>query len=193
MSNTPRFPVIAPDDMTEAQRAVASEISAGPRGSVRGPFIALLHNPELARRVQAVGEHLRFNTEFAPDMTEFVVLIAARLWNCQFEWFAHERIARTTSLAPSIIDALARGEKPEGMSKDQAHVYAFCLEMHNGGEASDQNFSYVEQAFGKAGALNLIALCGYYSMLAMILNTARLPLPDGAAPPLKPVSGRLPA
>jgi 4-carboxymuconolactone decarboxylase len=118
-------------------------------------------------------------------LVELAVLVAARHWNCQYEWHAHARIAReTTSLPVAVIEAVSRGEPPEGMNDDQAAVYRYCRSMHRGGTPDDAAFDTVAQRFGLPGALDLIALCGYYGMLAMVLNTARIPLPEGVEPPL---------
>ncbi|GAB2887550.1 carboxymuconolactone decarboxylase family protein [Paralcaligenes sp. KSB-10] len=188
---SPRFAQIEPENMTEPQRKVAAEIASGPRGSIRGPFLALIHQPELASRVQSLGEYLRFGTQLAPDLIELAVLVAARRWSCQYEWHAHSRIAReTTTLSTAIIEAIARGEPPVGMSGDQAAVYLFCRSLHQSGEADDATFNDIAGRFGLPGALDLIALCGYYSMLAMVLNTARLPLPAGVAAPLMPLDAK---
>ncbi len=95
--------------MTDAQRAVAAEIASGPRGGVRGPFLALLHNPELARRLQEVGEYLRFQTGLPDRLVELVILVTARHYACQFEWYAHERLARKAGLPDPVIAAIAAG------------------------------------------------------------------------------------
>ena len=94
-----RFPKLAPEAMTPAQREVAAEISAGPRGEVRGPFLALIHNAELARRIQQLGEFLRFKSRLPLPLLELAVLITARRWTCQFEWVMHEQFARKAGLA----------------------------------------------------------------------------------------------
>ena len=180
-----RFPPIADDVMTPAQRAVAAEIASGPRGSVRGPFLALLHNPELAQRVQALGEYLRFRTGFARPLTEIAVLVTARKWTCQYEWLAHEALARKAGVNPAIIEAISERRSPPAMSADEEIVYTFCAQVNERGEPDDATFAAAVEKFGRPGALNLIALCGYYSLLAMVLNTAKLPLPDDAPPPLR--------
>jgi 4-carboxymuconolactone decarboxylase len=182
-----RFPKLAPEDMSAEQREVAAEISAGPRGEVRGPFIALIHNPELARRIQALGEQLRWNSKLPANLLELAVLVTARRWNCQHEWFMHEKLARKAGLAPAIMQALAEGRDPNGMSPDEAAVYAFSRQAHQTGQVEDRAFDAIRERFGLDGALELLALCGYYSLMAMVLNTARMPLPDNAAPPLKPL------
>ena len=181
----PRFPKLAPEAMTEAQREVAAEIAAGPRGEVRGPFIAWIHHPELARRLQALGEQLRWKAKLPPQLIELAVLICARRWTCQHEWFMHEKLAREHKLDPQIISALAENRKPQGMSAEQSAVYDFCKDLHATGRASDAAFEAARKHFGLEGALELIALSGYYSLMAMVLNTAGMPLAGGAEPPLK--------
>ena len=180
-----RFPRLTPEEMTPAQREVAAEISAGPRGEVRGPFIAWIHHPELARRLQALGEQLRWKSTLPPQLVELAVLICARRWTCQHEWFMHEKLAREAGLDSQILSSLAKGEKPERLSTDQAAVYDFCKDLHATGRASDAAFAAVKDRFGLEGALELVALSGYYSLMAMVLNTAGMPLPGNAAPPLR--------
>jgi 4-carboxymuconolactone decarboxylase len=184
-----RFPAVPPEAMTDAQRALVAEIAGGPRGGVRGPFLALLHNPPLAHRIQALGEHLRFGTGLSGQLVELVVLVTARRWSCQFEWVAHSRIARKEGLAEHIIAAVAEGRRPEPMSADEALAYEIAMAAHASGELPDALFASAEARFGRAAILDLLALCGYYAMLAMVLNTARPALPDGTPPPLAPLQG----
>ena len=182
-----RFPRLAPEAMTAAQREVAAEISAGPRGEVRGPFIALIHNAELARRIQQLGEQLRWNSKLPPALLELAVLFTARKWNCQHEWYMHEKLARKAGLDPRIVEALASGKEPPGMSPDQALVYKASRQAHASGRLDDATFAAARERFGLDGTLELLALNGYYSMMAMVLNTAGMPLPDGAEPPLRAI------
>jgi 4-carboxymuconolactone decarboxylase len=181
-----RFATLTAETMTSEQAAVAQEIAAGPRGGVRGPFIALLHHPELARRVQALGEHLRYGTAFPDTLIEIGVLVTARHWTCQYEWVAHARLARKAGVPDDVIDAIAADRIPDGLDADQSLVYRFCRETNERGEPSEASYDAASARFGSQGVLDLLALCGYYTMLAMVLNTARLPLPDNVAPPLAP-------
>ncbi|WP_270937972.1 carboxymuconolactone decarboxylase family protein [Falsiroseomonas oryzae] len=184
-----RFPAVAPEAMDEAQRALAAAIAGGPRGGVRGPFLALLHHPALAQRMQALGEHLRFGTGLPPALVEIAVLVTARRWTCQYEWVAHARIAGKAGVPEAIIEAIAAGRRPDPMSPDEALVHGVACAAHATGELPDPLFAAAEARFGRAGILDLLALCGYYAMVAMVLNTARLPLPDGVPPPLQPIEG----
>lgn len=181
-----RFPRLTPETMTSVQREVAAEISAGPRGEVRGPFVALIHNAELARRIQQLGEQLRWNSKLPPALLEIAVLVTAREWSCQHEWYMHEKLARKAGLGADIVEALARGQEPQIMSIDESLVYKASKQAHQTGRLDDATFSSMRERFGLDGTLELLALNGYYSMMAMILNTAGMPLPDNATPPLKP-------
>jgi 4-carboxymuconolactone decarboxylase len=180
-----RFPKLGAEQMSALQREVAAEISAGPRGEVRGPFIALIHNAELARRVQQLGEHLRWGSKLPAKLVELAVLITARRWTCQHEWLIHSQLARKAGLDERIIESIRTAAEPHSLQGDEAAVYAFCREAHATGHVGDAAFDAVRGRFGLDGALELLALCGYYTMMAMVLNTAAMPLPENAAPPLK--------
>jgi 4-carboxymuconolactone decarboxylase len=179
-----RFPRLTPETMTPAQREVAAEISAGPRGEVRGPFIALIHHAELARRIQQLGEQLRWGSKLPPALLELAVLVTAREWTCQHEWYMHEKLARKAGLEPGVFEAVAQGREPQGMSADETLVYKASKQAHKTGRLDDETFAAARERFGLEGTLELLALNGYYSMMAMILNSAGMPLPDNAAPPL---------
>jgi len=185
MTTNTRFPRLTPEQMNPLQREVAAEITAGPRGEVRGPFIAWIHHPELARRLQALGEQLRWKSTLPQALVELAVLITARRWTCQHEWYMHEKLARKAGLEGALIDALAKKEKPAKLSADEAMVVAFCNDLHASGRAGDPAFDAVVKRFGREGALELVAISGYYSLMAMVLNTAGMPLPDNAPHPLR--------
>ena len=180
----PRFPRLTAEHMTPEQREVAAQLAAGPRGEVRGPFIALLHHPALARQLQQLGEQLRWKSTLPAHLVELAVLITARRWTCQHEWFIHSELARKAGLPDAVIEKIKIDEKPD-LAGDEAAVYAFCREAHASGRVSDAAFDAVGERFGREGALELLVLGGYYTLMAMVLNTAELPLPGNAEPPLK--------
>ena len=188
-AQTPRFPILTPEQMSPRQKEVASAIADGPRGGIRGPFLALIHHPELADRIQQLGEHLRYGAAVSPAQIELIVLTVARHWNCQYEWFAHERVARTkTDLADGIIKALALGQTPANMTPEEATLHALAKESLSNGHPSDAVYDQAIKFFGRPGVLDALALTGYYSMMAMILNSAQIPLPEGTPIPLQPLA-----
>jgi len=177
-----RLPRIPPETMTEAQKKAAAEIAAGPRGELRGPFISLLRSPELMARVQRVGEYLRYQCPVDRRLMEFATLIAARFWSQSYEWQSHYRHAMKAGLAPAIADALADGRRPSGMAEDEETVYELLTESLHNKSVSDATWARAVARFGEAGVVELVTVAGYYLMLAMVLNTARKALPEGAAP-----------
>lgn len=177
-----RFKTLQREDMSPRQREVADAIASGPRGALKGPFLALIHNPELAQRLQTLGEHLRYGTGLAPDLVEIPILLAARRWNCDYEWAAHARIAKAAGLREGIIDAIAQGRRPDAPTQDEALLYDFAREALDAGAPGEERVDAMQARFGDAVVLDVLALCGYYSLLAFVLNVAHLPLPEGASP-----------
>jgi 4-carboxymuconolactone decarboxylase len=186
----PRLKPLTESDMSEAQLKAAREFASGPRGKVNphGPNYALLRSPELMSRSQKVGEYLRYGSSIPARLNEFAILVTARQWNAQMEWVAHSELAIKAGLSPDVAEDLRHGRRPAGMQDDEAAVYQFCKEIHdNKGAVGDATYQAVADRFGERGVIDLIALTGYYTTLAMVLNVTRLALPEGKAPPLQPL------
>jgi len=181
-----RMPPLNPDEMSEVQRKAAEELSSGPRGAVRGPFIPLLRSPEFMSRLQKTGEYLRFHSALIPRLTEFVILITARQWTQQYEWFMHHPLALQAGLKPETVQAIADGRRPSSMAEDEEIVYDFCDELSRTRGVSNDSYERAIRRFGEQGVIDLVGVHGYYSMLAMVLNVAQTPLPDNAPAPLAP-------
>jgi 4-carboxymuconolactone decarboxylase len=183
----PRFTELTPESMTPEQRRVAEAIQSGPRGAgLRGPFNALLRSPDLADLVQRVGAYVRFGSSIPAPLNELAIIIAGRHWTAQYEFYAHRKLAIAAGLAPAIADAVAADRRPEGMSAEEATVYDFASELVGTGQVSDAVYAAALERWGERGVIDLVGAVGYYSMVSMVLNTARVPLPPGEAPPLKP-------
>lgn len=179
-----RLPRIAPEDMTEAQKKVAAEIAAGPRGELRGPFIALLRSPDLASAVQKVGEYLRFRCPLERRVAEMATLMAARHWTQQYEWNSHQAQALKAGLDSSIAQAIGEGRRPSHMAEDEEAAYELIAEVQHNRCVSDATYARAVEKFGEQGVVDLVAIAGYYGMLAMVLNVARIALPGGKSPSL---------
>ena len=180
-----RFPQLAPGSMSAEQKRVARAIVAGPRRGLRGPFNAWLRSPVLADRLQKVGEYIRFNSSLPRRLNEFAILITARAWTAQYEWFAHHPMALAAGLSEKIAADLAEGKRPRGMREDEKTVYDFCTELLGRRSVSDKTFRAALKAFGEQGVVDLIGACGYYGIVSMTLIVAEVPLPPGEKPPLK--------
>lgn len=174
MSNRPnRFPPIPPEQYTPSQREAAASLVSGPRGEVRGPFVPLLYSPELLDRGQKLGEYLRYRSAVPTALREFAILIAARHWRQPYEWHAHARLAAEAGVPGSLINALAAGREPAEITPDQAVIYRFCKSVHETGRVDDELFAAAKGLLGENGVIDLLGVCGYYAMLAMVLNVAQ--------------------
>ena len=182
-----RFPLLTESAMTPRQREAYDGIVSGPRKGAAGPFNALLRSPDVADRVQRVGEYVRFQTTIPAPLNELAILITGRFWSAQFEFWAHRRLGITAGLGEAIIDAIAEGRRPSPMSDDERIVYDFCTELFRDKAISDRSFKAVVDRFGDRGVIDLIAATGYYSIVSMVLNVDRYPLPAGVEPPLQPL------
>src|SRR5262245_48591022 len=179
-----RMPEIPEAKMTEEQKKAAAELKAGPRGEVKGPFVAFLRSPELMRRVQKVGEYLRFVCPIDKRLGEFAAIIGARAWSQQFEWWAHYRQALAAGLKREIADAVAEGRRPTGMAQDEEILYDFLTELINTKGVCDATYARAVGQFGEQNLIDLIGVVGYYTLLAMVMNVARTGVPEGKPLPL---------
>lgn len=190
-----RFKQIAPEDLTPEQRALADAIRSGPRGAMQnsaaarpgplgGPFNVWLRSPSVGHIIQSLGAELRFRSSIPPKLNELAIITTARRWGCQYEWFAHHRLALEAGLDPAIGKDIAEGRRPRKMSADEAIVYNFSRELHEKNGVSDATYKTAFDRFGERGVMDLIAVNGYYVLVSMTLNVDRTPLPGGAPPPL---------
>ena len=180
-----RMPQIPLEKMTPAQRAVADAIVSGPRGGMRGPFNSWLRSPELADRLQKVGEYVRFNTSLDKRLNEMAILMTAQHWGSQYEWYAHAPLALKAGLDPAIVNALGEGRKPDAMKEDEAIVWEFTTQLRRARNVDDAIYARAVEKFGENGIVDLIAVNGYYDVVSMTLNIARVAPPDGEAIPFK--------
>lgn len=179
-----RFPELKPEQMSPAQKAVADKIVAGPRKSMGGPFNAWLRSPELADRLQAVGEQVRFHSSLPARLNEFAILITAREWDADYEWYAHYPLALKAGLKPAVAADLAKGRRPRGMAADEAAVYDFMAELRAKRRVGDAKYAAVQKLYGDQGVVDLVALSGYYDLVSMTLNTAQVRPPEPGPLPL---------
>lgn len=174
----PRIPLPGPDEMNAEQRTVYEKIVSGPRGKLVGPLRAALHNPSLADRWQALGQVLRYETSLHARLNELAILVAARHWNSELEWTIHAGEARRAGLDDATIEALRTGVLPDFTDDEQREVYEFSRELLENGRVGDAAYEAVRLRWGALGVVELTAVIGYYSMVAMTLNAHGIPLPD---------------
>ena len=179
-----RMPEIPADKMTEAQKKAAAEFAAGRGTPVFGPFVPLLRSPEVMLRAKAMGDYLRFKNVLPPKLSEFAILITARQWTQQYEWDIHYPIAMKAGLSAEIAHSLAEGRRPQNMPADEELVYDFLAELHDNKSVSDATYKRAVARFGEQGVIDMLGVNGYYTFLAMVMNTTRTALPKGDKPAL---------
>jgi 4-carboxymuconolactone decarboxylase len=168
-----RLPTIPPEQYTAEQKKAAEEFLAARKVPVFGPFEPMMHSPEVMSIARSTGDYLRYHSAIGNTLSELVILVTAREWSQDYEWFVHQPIALKAGISKDIADAIADGRRPAKMSADEEIVYDFTTELHKNKRVSDATFSAAEQRFGKKGVVDMVGISGYYTSLAMQLNTAR--------------------
>lgn len=178
-----RFKEIPPERMDAAQREVCAQLVAGKRGRVPPPFQALLPSPTLCGRAQSLGEFLRYETSLPPRLSELAILVTARFWTAQYEWYAHAAMAESGGLDPKIIAAIAERRDPLPLMKaDERAVYAFARALHQNHKVDDAVYTKAVKQLGERGTVELVGLLGYYTLISMTLNVFEVPVPGGIQP-----------
>ncbi|MFL6817340.1 MAG: carboxymuconolactone decarboxylase family protein [Bradyrhizobium sp.] len=168
-----RLPTIPPEQYTAEQKKAADDFMAARKVPVFGPFEPMMHSPEVMSIARSTGDYLRYHSAIGNTLSELVILITAREWSQDYEWFVHQPIALKAGISKDITDAIADGRRPVKMSADEEIVYDFTIELQKNKRVSDATFSAAEQRFGKKGVVDMVGISGYYTSLAMQLNTAR--------------------
>jgi AhpD family alkylhydroperoxidase len=184
---SPRLQALSQAELDAAQTELYAAITGGPRaadrdrspivdeaGHLMGPFNAMLYNPELGQPMQALGASIRYRTSLDAATREIAVLAVAATLDSEFEWYAHERLARGADVTEETIARIADGRAPDG---EDALAYVSVRELLRDGDLSDERFAQLEERFGTTGCVELVVLVGYYRMLALVLGTFRVGAP----------------
>jgi 4-carboxymuconolactone decarboxylase len=191
-----RFKILQPDEMTPAQKELVEAIKSGPRASVQGsaantgggtvgsPFNVFLRSPELGDSLQKAGSYIRFKSSLGLRLNEMAILMVARQWTAQYEWYAHHRLAMQAGLDPKVAEDIANNRRPSGMKADEEILYNFVRDMLDTKQVGDVAYKAALDKFGENGVMDLIGCVGYYTLVAMVVNVDRTPIPNDGKPPL---------
>lgn len=177
-----RFPQLMLDQLKGEQRALGEEILKISSVGLAGPYNPMLRSPLMADRMFRLLDYLRFNTSLPRRLNEFAILIQARLWTSQVEWYAHYPLAIKAGLSEAVAADLKLGRRPRAMQPDEAVVYDFCMELSTDHAVSDATFARARSVMTDQQIVDLIAVSGTYVTVAMMLNAAQEPAPDGQTP-----------
>ena len=182
-----RFPQLTIDQLNDQQRVLAEEIMKVSSVGLGGPYNPMMRSPVMGERLFRLLDYLRFKTSVPRRLNEFAILIQARLWTSQVEWYAHHPLAIKAGLSEAVAADLKDGKRPAAMKPDEAAVYDFCTELSTNHAVSDATFNRAKETLGEQQLVDLIALSGTYVTVAMLLNAAQEPVPPGKSPPLQPL------
>jgi 4-carboxymuconolactone decarboxylase len=191
-----RLPYILRTNFTNEQRALFARIVGGKRGEgraldtfltseggMKGPFNALLFSPAVGDAVQQLGQMVRFETSIPPTLRELAILFVAAKWHAQYEWWAHEKIARSEGLDSTVIANVKAGTFPTFTRPAESIIYCFAQELLEQQRVSEQCYTQAIDLLGKTGVVELVALLGYYTLVSMLLNTFEVSVPEGETKP----------
>jgi 4-carboxymuconolactone decarboxylase len=153
-----------------------------PAGGLRGPFNAFVTAPDVGQHLTALGAALRFGTSIERRLTEVAIITVGARWQAEFEWWAHARMARQHGVPDAVVDAIGRGDEPPFEAADERLIYAIARSLAEGGTVDQHAYDAGQALLGDAGMVELVALCGYYTLISFVLNAFDVPLPAGAAP-----------
>jgi 4-carboxymuconolactone decarboxylase len=178
----PRLPVLSEETLTSDQRALLDSIRSGPRGAstgIRGPFAMFLHAPAFGELAQQLGGYCRFKTGVPARLSEFAILVTAKMWRAQYEWYAHVPQAERAGVAKETIRDIHRGRMPKSAPKDERAIYDFIQELYKTRRVGDRNFKRVHSVLGDAAMVEFVGTLGYYVLISMTLNVFRMSPPAG--------------
>jgi 4-carboxymuconolactone decarboxylase len=185
-----RFAPLKADELAPAQKAWADAIAVPPRNAKWGapPYRAYIRNPELAPKLSALSDYLRWNSTLPPRLSELAILITARNWTAQYEWHAHYTLALKAGLDVKIIDDIAAGRRPENMREDEAALYDLATALYRDKKVTDAVYKAAVEKFGERGVMDIIGIIGYYGLVSMTLITMQAGAPDNSVTPLPALS-----
>jgi len=185
---TERFPQITYESLSPEVRPLADDILKVSSAALGGPYNALLRSPEMARRAFDFLDYLRFKTTVNKRLNELAILIQARISNAQYEWWAHEKIARKAGLSDAVMRDLQQCQRPQSMQADERLVYDYCVELSLNHRVSDDLWQEAVTQMGEQAVVDLTVLSGTYVMVSMLLNATQVGIPDGSPEPLQVLS-----
>jgi 4-carboxymuconolactone decarboxylase len=174
-----RLKLLSPGEMNEDQKQTYDESIAGKRGAPPPPMMAWLNSPEMARHATRLGAVLRFDTQFPAELSEIAILVTARHWTSHYEWYAHKRLALKAGMDPQIIEAIRDRRTPRFDDPTGQMIYDVSKSLHEGHGVARPLYDAAVKVLTERGLVEVIGLCGYYTMVSMTLNTFDFDLPEG--------------
>ena len=163
------------EELTSEQKEVHDTIISGPRGHVVGPLRIWLNNPGLAKSAQTVGAYARYGTSRPQALSELAIIITGRVWSSAFEWEHHAPLAIEGGIDKNDVDTICNGQRPIFKNNHEQLVFDFAAEANILKKVSDKTFNELVKVLGQTAAIDIVGICGYYSLISMTLNVFKVP------------------
>lgn len=173
-----RFEELRYENLTQAQKQIYDEIASGPRGRVRGPLAVWLARPDFADKAQKLGQYARYDTVLPPRLSELAILLMARIWAAEFEWWAHRKIAENAGISKEIVDSIQIGKKPAYDAEDEKIVHDFTVNLYCNKKIDDDIYRQATKLLGEEGVVDLVGILGYYTLISMTINVFQVETPQ---------------
>ena len=181
-AKTPRLSDIDVSRLSPDQKEAYDAIVSGPRGEVVGPLRVWLNSPTLADRAQALGQYARYDSVLPMQQSELAIIVTARIWSSGFEWAHHAPLAVSAGISDENVDLIGQAKKPHFEDRTLQAIFDFAVELHRDRRVSDQSFGAALATLGQQGVVDLVGICGYYTLISMTINAFNVP--DGTGPAL---------
>jgi len=163
------------ENLTEEQKEIHDTIVSGPRGHVVGPLRIWLNNPGLARSAQTVGEYARYGTSLSKGLSELAIITTGRVWSSAFEWEHHAPLAIEGGIDPENVNIISMGQRPNFTKVEEEAVFDFAAEANILKNVSDNTYNNLVNILNETAAIDIVGICGYYSLISMTLNVFKVP------------------
>lgn len=185
-TSSTRVPLPQLADVSGDQRAAFEHIMAT-RGVDFMPnvFSGMGNSPGALATVAAVGEHIRYRTDFDAQLRELCILTVAQETRCPYEWAHHLEVADRLGIDETLIAKIGLPEA-EALPAPVGPALRYTRLVANNEPVDDATVEALQEAFGIEGFVDLTILAGYYGLLARFINSARIPLEVEARPFSRP-------
>lgn len=184
-----RLPWPTPDELGPEARALYDGILSGPRkassqiqrtdteGRLHGPFNAMLTSPVIGEALQNVGSRLRYAGTLPDRTRELSILLIAEAYDSAFERYAHEPVARSIGVTEDELREIRAGSIPVTCDDDERVVLETVRRLVTAHDLERDDFLAAHAVLGDGGLTEVVALVGYYELLATLLRVWRVPVP----------------
>ena len=163
------------EELNDEQKKVHDDIVNGPRGKVVGPLRIWLNNPKLATCAQQLGAYARYGTSLHKSLSELAIIVTGRVWSSKFEWEHHAPLAIDAGIKEIYVNEISHAKRPKFEDKEEQIVFDFSAECNILKKVTDTTFKMALNTLGQTKIIDIVGICGYYSLISMTLNVFKVP------------------